>query len=49
VSRAVCDFLSGLTDRTALQHYARHVGTDGLLRELTPLSSLPTSPILQLV
>jgi len=38
VSRAVCDFLSGLTDRTAMQHYARHVGTDGLLRELTPLS-----------
>ena len=36
VSRAVCDFLSGLTDRTALQHYARHVGTDGLLRELAP-------------
>ena len=36
VSRAVCDFLSGLTDRTALQHYARHVGTDGLLRELSP-------------
>jgi len=35
VSRAVCDFLSGLTDRTAMQHYARHVGTDGLLRELT--------------
>jgi dGTP triphosphohydrolase len=35
VSRAICDFLSGLTDRTALQHYARHVGTDGLLRELT--------------
>ena len=34
VSRAVCDFLAGLTDRTALQHYARHVGTDGLLREL---------------
>jgi dGTPase len=38
VSRAVCDFLSGLTDRTAMQHYARHVGTDGLLRELTPHS-----------
>ena len=38
VSRAVCDFLSGLTDRTARQHYARHVGTDGLLRELTPQS-----------
>jgi len=36
VSRAICDFLSGLTDRTALQHYARHVGTDGLLRELAP-------------
>jgi len=35
VSRAVCDFLSSLTDRTAMQHYARHVGTDGLLRELT--------------
>jgi len=35
VSRAVCDFLAGLTDRTALQHYARHVGTDGLLRELS--------------
>lgn len=43
VSRAVCDFLAGLTDRTALQHYARHVGTDGLLRELTPqASSSPT-------
>jgi len=38
VSRAVCDFLSSLTDRTAMQHYARHVGTDGLLRELTPHS-----------
>jgi dGTPase len=36
VSRAVCDFLSGLTDRTAMQQYARHVGTDSLLRELTP-------------
>ena len=36
VSRAICDYLSGLTDRTAMQHYARHVGTDGLLRELTP-------------
>ena len=35
VSRAVCDFLSSLTDRTAMQHYARHVGTDALLRELT--------------
>jgi len=38
VSRAVCDFLSSLTDRTAMQHYARHVGTDGLLRELAPHS-----------
>lgn len=36
VSRAICDYLSGLTDRTAMQHYARHVGTDSLLRELTP-------------
>jgi dGTPase len=36
VSRAVCDFLSGLTDRTAMLCYARHVGTDSLLRELTP-------------
>ena len=35
VSRAVCDFLSSLTDRTAMQHYARHVGTDALLRELS--------------
>ena len=38
VSRAVCDFLSSLTDRTAMQHYARHVGTDGLLHELAPHS-----------
>ena len=36
VSRAICDYLSGLTDRTAMQQYARHVGTDSLLRELTP-------------
>ncbi|NBR72150.1 MAG: HD domain-containing protein [Proteobacteria bacterium] len=40
VRRAVCDFLAGLTDRTALQHYARHVGTDGLLRELAPHATL---------
>ncbi|NBU72239.1 MAG: hypothetical protein EBS53_12480 [Bacteroidetes bacterium] len=35
VSRAICDYLSGLTDRTAMQQYARHVGTDSLLREMS--------------
>jgi dGTPase len=49
VSRAICDYLSSLTDRTAMQHYARHVGTDGLLRELTPQSSKHDGPGLQLV
>jgi len=48
VSRAVCDFLAGLTDRTALQHYARHVGTDGLLRELAPQKP-HAGPHLQLI
>ena len=48
VSRAVCDFLAGLTDRTALQHYARHVGTDGLLRELAPQKP-HAEPHLQLI
>jgi dGTPase len=48
VSRAVCDSLAGLTDRTALQHYARHVGTDGLLRELAPQKP-HAEPHLQLI
>jgi dGTPase len=49
VSRAVCDFLSSLTDRTALQYYARHVGTDDLLRELAVQPDRPATPGLQLV
>jgi len=49
VSRSICDYLSGLTDRTAMQHYARHVGTDGLLRELTPQASKQDGPGLRLV
>jgi dGTPase len=36
ISRAVCDYVAGMTDRYALQQYARHVGTDNLLKELLP-------------
>jgi hypothetical protein len=32
-----------------MQHYARHVGTDGLLRELTPQASKQDGPGLRLV
>ena len=49
VSRAVCDYLSSLTDRTALQHYARHIGTDDLLRELAPQPERAATLGLQLV
>ncbi len=34
VSRAVCDYLAGMTDSYALKKYARHIGTDDLLQEL---------------
>jgi dGTPase len=36
VARAVCDYVAGLTDQDALRLYARHIGTDDLLRELQP-------------
>jgi dGTPase len=36
VSRCVCDYVSGMTDRYALSMYARHIGTDSLLQELMP-------------
>lgn len=34
--RAVCDYLSGMTDTMAYRAYAKHLGTDSLLAELTP-------------
>lgn len=34
VSRAVCDYLAGMTDSYALKKYARHIGTDDLLKDL---------------
>ncbi len=36
LSRAVCDYLAGMTDGYALKCYARHIGTDDLLAELMP-------------
>ncbi|NJK90953.1 MAG: deoxyguanosinetriphosphate triphosphohydrolase [Blastochloris sp.] len=36
LSRAVCDYVSGMTDTYALKMYAKHIGTDSLLRELMP-------------
>ncbi len=36
LSRAVCDYVSGMTDGYALKSYIRHLGTDSLLQELLP-------------
>jgi dGTPase len=36
LSRAVCDYVSGMTDTYALKMYAKHIGTDDLLRDLSP-------------
>lgn len=36
VSRVVCDYVSGMTDGYALKMYAKHIGTDNLLKELLP-------------
>lgn len=36
IARAVCDYVSGMTDRYALEMYAKHIGTDELLNELLP-------------
>jgi dGTPase len=36
LSRAVCDYVSGMTDGYALKSYVRHLGTDSLLQELLP-------------
>jgi len=36
ISRAVCDYLSGMTDNMAYHAYAKHLGTDNLLAELAP-------------
>ncbi|MGF1678397.1 MAG: deoxyguanosinetriphosphate triphosphohydrolase [Candidatus Methylacidiphilales bacterium] len=40
LSRAVCDYLSGMTDSYALKKYARHIGTDSLLQDLLGKKSL---------
>ncbi|MDD5261443.1 MAG: deoxyguanosinetriphosphate triphosphohydrolase [Methylacidiphilales bacterium] len=37
-ARAVCDYVSGMTDGYALKMYAKHIGTDNLLTELLPKS-----------
>jgi dGTPase len=34
--RAVCDYLSGMTDTMAYRSYTKHLGTDSLLAELVP-------------
>lgn len=39
LSRAVCDYIAGMTDGYALKSYARHIGTDNLLQELLPRTS----------
>lgn len=39
LSRAVCDYIAGMTDGYALKCYARHIGTDNLLAELMPRTS----------
>jgi dGTPase len=36
LSRAVSDYVSGMTDVYALKMYAKHIGTDDLLKELLP-------------
>jgi dGTPase len=36
LSRAVCDYVSGMTDGYALKMYARHIGTDALLQGMRP-------------
>jgi len=36
LSRAVADYVSGMTDIYALKMYAKHIGTDDLLKELLP-------------
>lgn len=41
LSRAVCDYLSGMTDRYALECYGKHLGTDELLKDLLPPPSTP--------
>jgi len=35
-ARAVCDYISGMTDGYALKMYAKHIGTDDLLSDLLP-------------
>ena len=37
LSRIICDYIAGMTDGYALKTYAKHIGTDDLLKELMPL------------
>ncbi|MEM6821223.1 MAG: deoxyguanosinetriphosphate triphosphohydrolase [Verrucomicrobiota bacterium] len=41
LSRAICDYLAGMTDSYALKTYAKHIGTDELLKDLMPSYSKP--------
>jgi dGTPase len=44
LSRAVCDYVAGMTDGYALKSYARHIGTDSLLEELLPRAAAVERP-----
>jgi dGTPase len=43
LSRAISDYVSGMTDNYALQMYAKHLGTDRLLQDLLPQKENPGS------